>query len=121
MGQPTPAPSGSKTTALMRGSAAASSVIGIAPSQGPPSGGPGVVPGPPTITKAVAGNAQVTLTWAAGSAGSNPIAGYVVVPYSGTVALSPVTFSGNPALSEGLDHATAVLSLICLVAHGFGP
>lgn len=71
---------------------------------------PAAVPGPPTIGPAVAGVGQATLSWTAPSSnGGAAIVGYVVTPYVGGVAQTPVVLVG-PATTRiiaGLANGTA--------------
>src|SRR5262245_16001484 len=56
----------------------------------------GTVPDAPTIGTAVAGNAQVILSWTApGFDGGDAITGYTVTPYISAVAQTPVPFNST--------------------------
>ncbi len=66
-------------------------------------------PGAPTIGTATAGNASATVTWTApASDGGSPITGYVITPFIGTTAQSPVDV-GNVTSDDvtGLTNGTA--------------
>ena len=86
---------------------------------------PYTVPGAPTVTAASAGDSSATLTWTAPSSnGFSPITGYVVTPYVGTVAQTPVTFSGTATTQTvtGLTPGTAYTFRVAAVnAAGTGP
>ncbi len=71
-------------------------------------GTPPTVPSPPTGVGAVAGNGQVTVSWAAPSNGGSPITSYTVTPYVGSVAQTPHTFgSTTSGVVSGLSNGTA--------------
>ena len=52
------------------------------------------VPAAPSITAATAGDSRVTLTWTTPASNGSPITGYVVTPYVGASAQTPVAFAG---------------------------
>ena len=67
------------------------------------------VPGAPTIGTATAGNGQATVTWTAPTSnGGDPLTGYVVTPYIGTSAQTPVSVGvATTDVVTGLANATA--------------
>src|ERR1019366_1564897 len=89
---------------------AATNLIGT----GPPSAAsnsvtPATVPGAPTIGTATAGNASATVNWSAPSSnGGSPVTGYVITPFIGAVAQTPIDV-GNVLTDDvtGLTNGTA--------------
>jgi microcystin-dependent protein len=60
-----------------------------------------VVPGVPTGVTATAGDGQVSLSWSAPiSNGGSPVTGYVVTPYIGTTAQTPVSEPSAPTAAR---------------------
>lgn len=55
---------------------------------------PYAVPAAPTITAAAAGDSAATLTWTTPANNGSAISGYVVTPYLGAAAQTPITFVG---------------------------
>ncbi len=69
----------------------------------------GGAPGAPTDVVATAGNASASLTWAAPSSdGGSPVTDYVITPYIGTTAQTPITV-GDVLTDDvtGLTNGTA--------------
>lgn len=67
------------------------------------------VPGAPGTPSASAGDARATVSWSApASDGGSPTTGYVVRPYIGTTAQSPVTFNSTASTQviTGLTNST---------------
>jgi hypothetical protein len=58
-------------------------------------GDPATVPDAPAIGAATAGLEKATLSWAPGWDGGAPIAGYLVTPYIGATAQTPVRFDST--------------------------
>jgi hypothetical protein len=83
------------------------------------------VPGAPTGVSGVAGNAAASLSWTAPvSDGGSAITGYVVTPYAGTTAQTPITTSTTAtSLSlTGLSNGTSYTFTVAAVnAAGTGP
>jgi alpha-tubulin suppressor-like RCC1 family protein len=78
----------------------------------------GTVPDAPTIGTAVAGNAQVTLSWTApGFDGGDAITGYTVTPYIAAVAQTPQTFNSTlttqpvTGLTNGVTYTFTVAAI----------
>ena len=70
----------------------------------------GAVPGAPGTPTATAGSGQATLTWSGPTSdGGTPITGYVVTPYVGTAAQTPVTFESSATTQTvtGLTNGTS--------------
>lgn len=69
------------------------------------------------------GNAQASVTWTAPSSGGKAITGYVVTPFVGAVAQSPVTF-GSTATTQvigGLTNGTGYRFKVAAInANGTG-
>ncbi len=86
---------------------------------------PYTVPGAPTITSASAADNAAILTWTAPTSnGGSAITGYVVTPYIGAVAQTPVSFSGTGTTRTvtGLTAGTAYTFRVAAVnAAGAGP
>ena len=78
----------------------------------------------PKAPKAKVKTGVLTLTWAAPVSSASPVTGYVVTPYVGGVAQTPVTFASS-ALSEAIGGLTAGTSYHFTVAavnvFGTGP
>jgi hypothetical protein len=82
------------------------------------------VPDAPTAPTAAAGNRQATLTWTAAAGNGAPIAAYVVTPYVGTTAQSPVTFQSAATTDTvtGLTSGTTYTFRVAAEnAFGLGP
>ncbi|WP_203789351.1 fibronectin type III domain-containing protein [Paractinoplanes rishiriensis] len=67
---------------------------------------PATVPGAPAITAAVAGNAQVTLTFVDGSTGGDPITSHAVT-WTTAGGSGSTSCATNPCLITGLTNGTA--------------
>jgi titin len=68
---------------------------------------PATVPSAPVIGTAVAGDAQVTVSWTAPvSDGGSPVTGYVVYPYIAGVQQTPVVFAGDTATTQTITGLT---------------
>jgi len=93
------------------------------PGGGTGSGGP-TAPAAPVIGTATAGSRSATITWAAPANGGSPITRYVITPYVGSVARTPVLVSA-PALRAtvtGLTNGTAYsFTVAAQNAVGVGP
>jgi titin len=105
---------------------AAKNVVGTgSPSAASNAVTPATVPGAPTIGTATAGNAQATVTWTApASDGGSAITGYVVTPYIGAVAQSPVPFNSTATsqVVTGLTNGTTYTFTVAAVnGVGTGP
>ncbi|MGN6696131.1 MAG: fibronectin type III domain-containing protein [Aquihabitans sp.] len=71
---------------------------------------PRTVPGAPTNVTGTAGNAKVSLSWAApASNGGSAVTGYTVTPYIGASAQTPVVFDSTATTQDitGLANGTA--------------
>ncbi len=82
------------------------------------------VPGAPTGVAATAGIASATVDWTApASDGGAPVTGYVVTPYTGSTAGTPVTVGDvTSATVSGLTNGTAyTFTVAALNAAGTGP
>ncbi len=69
---------------------------------------PAGVPAAPSITSAVAGDAQATLTWTGVGGNGSTISGYVITPFIGDVAQTPIdsTGAGTTKVITGLANGT---------------
>ena len=70
---------------------------------------PATVPGPPTGVVAVGGDAEVSVSWVAPvSDGGSPLTGYVVTPFVGLIAQTPVVFDATALVGTvtGLENGT---------------
>ena len=86
--------------------------------------GPITVPAAPIITAATAGNAQVSLSWTLPASGGSPITGYVITPYIGATAQTPIAPAGTTTsyVVTGLTNNVAYTFTVAAVnAIGTGP
>ena len=86
---------------------------------------PATLPSAPTGVSGVPGDQQVVVSWAAPSSdGGDPVTGYTVTPYIGSVALTPAVFVSNATTETvgGLTNGTAyTFTVIATNAAGNGP
>lgn len=71
---------------------------------------PATTPASPTVTGVTSsGSGQVSISFTAGTTGGSAITGYVVTPYIGAVAQTPITSSTltSPIIVSGLTNGTA--------------
>src|SRR3954452_5257278 len=85
-----------------------------------------VAPGPPGQPTATAMNGSVSLTWSAAGDGGSAITSYVVTPYIGAAAQTPVVVAGTPPATSttvnGLTNGTAYSFTVAATnAIGKGP
>ena len=77
---------------------------------------PATVPGTPSGVTATAGYQQASVTWTAPSNGGSAITSYLVTPYQGSTAGTPVTVSGTTTaatvtgLTDGLAYTFSVVA-----------
>jgi hypothetical protein len=71
-------------------------------------------PGTPSGVTATAGNQQATVSWSAPPANGSPVTGYLVTPYAGSTALSPVPVTGSPPATS-----TTITGLINGTSYAF--
>jgi hypothetical protein len=73
------------------------------------------VPSTPTAPTAKARDYGAAVTWAAPSSGGSPITGYVLTPYIGTTAQTPLSFPATPLTQtiSGLTVGTAYTFTVC--------
>ena len=69
---------------------------------------PGAAPNPPTSISATGGNQAVQLMWTAANTGGPPIEDFVITPYAGSSALSPLDLPAG-ALGSNLDPTAGAL------------
>jgi alpha-tubulin suppressor-like RCC1 family protein len=84
----------------------------------------GIVPGPAHFPTAVAGDSSATVSWWAANGNGSPVLGYMVVPYVGTIAQAPRTFSSTATsqIVTGLTNGTSYsFRVAAFNAVGTGP
>lgn len=82
---------------------------------------PGTVPGAPSVTSVVAGNAQVTLEWTAPADGGSPLTGYTITSSSGDLSTQLPGHTTSTVIS-GLTNGTPYSFVIVATnEHGAGP
>ncbi len=73
---------------------------------------PADIPNPPAaVTAVTAGSGSLSVSWTPSSNGGSPVTSYVVTPYAGSTAGTPVTVTGSPAATSttftGLTNGTS--------------